>query len=84
MFAACTRSLINHTSSENNYDLILLQSDITPENKQKLSAMVEPYPNISLRFFDAARLLTNYKLKANAHISVETYYRFLILDVLPD
>ena len=84
MFAACTRSLINHTSSENNYDLILLQSDITPENKQKLSAMVEPYPKISLRFFDAARLLTNYKLKANAHISVETYYRFLIQDVLPD
>ena len=46
--------------------------------------MVRDYPNVSLRFFDAARLLVNHELKANAHISVETYYRFLIQDVLPD
>ena len=84
MFAACVRSLIDHMSVKNNYDLVLLQSDVTPENKAVLLEMVRPYENVSLRFFDAAQLLTNYKLKANAHISVETYYRFLIQDVLPD
>lgn len=84
MFAACTRSLIDHMSQDKNYDLVLLQSDITQENKERLQEMVEQYPNVSLRFFDAAQLLTNYELKANAHISVETYYRFLIQDVLPE
>ena len=84
MFAACIRSLMDHMSETNNYDLVLLQSDVSVENKKILLEMTAPYKNVSLRFFDAAQLLTNYKLKANAHISVETYYRFLIQDVLPD
>lgn len=84
MFAACIRSLMDHMNVNNNYDIVLLQSDVTAENKNTLVDMVKQYENVSLRFFDAAQLLTNYKLKANAHISVETYYRFLIQDVLPD
>lgn len=84
MFAACLQSVIEHTSSDHNYDIVLLQSDVTEDNQATLLKMVSGYPNISLRFFDAGRLLTNYQLKANAHISVETYYRFLIQDVLPD
>ena len=44
-----------------------------------------PTANIfmSLRFYDATGLLSDYELKANAHISVETYYRFLIQDAMP-
>lgn len=84
MFATCLQSLVEHISPENNYDVVLLQSDVTLENRKVLQEMVASYPNVSLRFFDAARLLKNYKLKANAHISVETYYRFLIQAVLPD
>ena len=84
MFATCLRSVLDHISPQYNYDLVLLQSDVTNDNKQILLDMVKGYENVSLRFFDAARLLQNYKLKANAHISVETYYRFLIQAVLPD
>ncbi len=84
MFATCLRSVLDHVSANYNYDLVLLQSDISKENKAELLGMVEGYSNVSLRFFDAARMVKNYKLKANAHISVETFYRFLIQAVLPD
>ncbi len=83
MFATCFQSLIDQSSETNNYDVVLIGSDITKENQGILSEMVINHPNISLRFYDPGRLLQNYHLKANAHISVETYYRFLIQDILP-
>lgn len=83
MFATCLQSVLDHVSDAYNYDLVLLQSDVSDENKRKLLDMVKGYKNVSLRLFDAASLLQNYDLKANAHISVETYYRFLIQAVLP-
>ena len=83
MAATCIRSLLDHASPQWNYDLVLLESDITPENKRILLGMVEGLPNVSLRFFNAARLLSGYKLKANAHITVETFFRFLIQEILP-
>lgn len=84
MFAACLQSLIDHLNSKYNYDVILIQSDVSDENKSALLSMVEPYKNLSLRFYDATPLLQGYHLKANAHISVETYYRFLIQGAMPD
>lgn len=84
MFAACLRSVLDHISDQYNYDLVLLQSDVSDENKAELLGMVAGYKNVSLRFFDAARMVKNYKLKANAHISVETFYRFLIQAAMPD
>lgn len=83
MFATCLKSLIDHASPKYNYDIILIQSDVSWENASTLQKMVEPHKNISLRLFDASRLLAGYELKANAHISVETYYRFLIQSAMP-
>ena len=84
IFAACFQSLLDHVSPENNYDVLLLQTNVSQENKDILSAMAENHPNVSLRFFDVSGLISRYDLKANAHISVETYFRFLIQSVLPD
>lgn len=84
VFATCLESLLGHLNQKYNYDVILIQSDVTNGNKSRLSKMVEPYKNVSLRFYDAMCLLPGYKLKANAHISVETYYRFLIQDAMPE
>lgn len=83
MFATCLQSLLNHTNKDYNYDIILIQSDVSWENADTLQSIVKPYKNVSLRLFDASRLLAGYELKANAHISVETYYRFLIQSAMP-
>ena len=83
MFAACMQSVIDNSNKKYNYDLVLLHTDISSENQNTLFRMVDHLTNVSLRFFNVGKLVSNYKLKANAHISVETYYRFLIQDVLP-
>ena len=82
-FAACLKSLLNHISSHNLYDIVLIHQDVSEENQDTLRKMIRPYSNVSLRFFDAAPLIRGYGLKANAHISVETYFRFLIQQILP-
>ena len=83
-FAVCFQSMIENTSSCNNYDVILIESNVSEDNKKILSAMVEDYQNITLRFYNAQELVKNYNLKANEHITTETYYRFLIQQVIPD
>ena len=83
MFAACLRSLIDHVSEDYNYDVVLLQTDVTKENRAILSGMIEGYNNVSLRFFDVSGMIRDYDLRANAHISVETFFRFLIQAILP-
>lgn len=83
VFAVCLESLLQHLNIKYNYDVVLIESDVTNESKKQLCEMVASYKNVSLRFYDATKLLAGYELKANAHISVETYYRFLIQDALP-
>ena len=84
MFAACMQSLLEHTGPERSYDLVLIHTDISRENRARLLAMTAAYENVSLRFFDAGPLIGSRDLQANAHITAETYFRFLIQQILPD
>lgn len=83
MFATCLQSVIDTSSKDYNYDIILIQSDLSDENKATLLSMIGQHKNFSLRFYDATSLLSDYELTAREHISVETYYRFLIQDAMP-
>lgn len=83
-FAACFQSLLEHTSPECAYDVVLIHTDISPENQALLLDMALPYPRVSLRFYDAQPLICHHALKAGGHISVETYFRFLIQQILPE
>jgi len=84
MFAAALQSLMDHSSADNNYDVVLIGTNISNDNKAKLLGMTKQRKNVSLRFCDPGIFIQNYDLKANAHITKETYYRFLIQAILPD
>ena len=83
VFATCLQSILDTTKDKYNYDIVLIQSDIIEDNKQGLLAMVSKYKNVSLRFYNATSLLADYDLVANEHITVETFYRFLIQEAMP-
>lgn len=83
-FAACFQSLIDHCSNDYYYDVILLHTDVIQEDQVLLLNMAASRPNVSLRFCDVEPLIRSYKLRANGHISVETYFRFLIQEILPE
>lgn len=77
-------SILQNANPDFFYDFIILESTITSNTKRIMQAFVQSNKNTSIRFFNAFPLTKNYHLVANEHISVETFYRFLIQDVLPD
>lgn len=76
-------SLMQKSSNGYNYDLIVLHKDISDKNIQILQEQVGKMNNFSIRFFDIEYMLKNIKLFVDKHLSVETYFRLLIQDILP-
>lgn len=81
--AVAIKSLCDHTGQQNFYDIVVLESDISPTNKQRL-ADLSGKPNIQLRFLNVLSLLDGVTLIPHAHISKETFFRFLIQEAMPD
>lgn len=78
-------SLVANSSPERLYDIVVLTRNIDSRNGNRMfRGVTQGRKNVSLRIYDVSHIVKNYKLEANAHISTETYYRFLIQDILPD
>ena len=84
MLTTAIYSMLENADPDRYYDVIVLERDITPENKQSIVAFLSQFANATIRFYDVSRVMAGYELTTNnAHISVETYYRFIIQDALP-
>lgn len=81
----CIQSMLEHIKSEHFYDVLVLESNLSEDSKGRLVKMCSQYQQVSLRFFNPTGMLSGRKLQKNAtdHISMETYYRFLIADIFP-
>ena len=78
-------SAMANASSDRFYDVVVLQRNIAWDKQERLRAFFsQRFPNMQLRFTNVDRQVAGVKLTTNnEHISVETYYRFLIQQVLP-
>lgn len=77
-------SAMKNASSDRYYDVTVLQRDIDWRNQQRMHDFFSQFANMNLRFANVERLMSGYELSTNnEHISVETYYRFLIQQALP-
>ncbi|MBT1170593.1 DUF4422 domain-containing protein [Bifidobacterium sp. SO4] len=78
-------SAMSNASKERYYDVVVLQRNIEWDRQERLRQFfTSRFPNMSLRFKNVDREVAGYNLTtSNAHISVETYYRFLIQELLP-
>lgn len=77
--SATLQSLIDHTSSTHNYDIIVLNTDIRACTKDYLMHMVNGKSNISLRFVDITPFIEGKALQPSMHFGVQSFYR-LVLD----
>ncbi len=80
----CLKSITAHSSPDNSYDIVVLETDISNYNKKLLADILRPYKNFSLRFYNVKTMLIGHRLKPSEHVGVETYYRFLIPNILPE
>ena len=82
--AAMICSIIANGNADNNYDFVVLQSDIAPNSQQKLYEMVKPHENVSLRIIDVAAYIEGYHFFVGnkENFTKETYYRLLIPELM--
>ena len=76
------RSLIDTFSFENNLDIIILHRNVDGELQNIVKQMSGKKRNISIRFCDCSNQVHQIPFRVHHHFSVETFYRYFILDLL--
>ena len=77
-------SLIAHADNNKNYDIFILSQDISEVNKERLKKQYKGKDNLSIRFIDPTGLITGYDFFTRGHLSMETYYRLVLPELLPN
>jgi lipopolysaccharide biosynthesis glycosyltransferase len=80
--SAAIQSVIDHSRNDNNYDIIILSKDMPGKCKNMLSRQIAVKTNFSIRFYDVGSLFFGYNLFERPTISVETYYRLAVPEIL--
>ena len=84
MLTTTIYSMLKNASDKYRYDIVILHRDIDGSNQVLMQDFFGSFGNGSLRFCDVSPIIDQYDLSTNnPHISVETYYRFLIQKLLP-
>jgi len=79
-------SLIQNSSKEYNYDLIIIskEDEISEFNKELINSITKKYSNIKIRFFNITPFINNIKLFTPRYFQIETYYRLFIPLIFPN
>ena len=84
MLTTTVYSMLANASKRYFYDVVVLQNGISADNQRIMREFLEASGKASVRFAEVGSLVDKYHLSTNnAHIGVETYYRFLIQEIMP-
>lgn len=85
MVSTTIYSMLKNASRDYRYDVYVLSRNINADNRRRMICFFSLFgADVSLRFVDVSMMVDDYDLATNnPHISVETYYRFLIQELLP-
>lgn len=78
------QSVFDNVNPKYNYDIVVLNTDISNEHQTVLKRTYQRN-NVSVRFYNVTALLKNRDLQEQiyvSHITVETYYRLLMQDIM--
>ena len=78
------QSILENSNLDNNYDILVLTQDISQINRTRIIAPFKKQPNFSVRFIDPTPLIAGYNFYMRGHFSLETYYRLVLPDLLPN
>ncbi|MBM6774811.1 DUF4422 domain-containing protein [Olsenella profusa] len=83
MLTTTIYSMLRNASTRFHYDIVVFGGGISEDRQQTMRSFLSRFQNADIRFVDAASQVKDYDLRTNnEHISIETYYRFLIQGVL--
>lgn len=76
------QSIIENSSSERNYDIIVLNKDYKDSNKEILECQCD-LQNFSIRFFDVNEYISGKNFYTKG-LSVEAYFRMFLIDIMKE
>ena len=81
-------SIIKNQNPENNYDIVILMTNISDENQVKIRKLIADKPNFSIRFVNVGHYVYGYRFytesdPTNTKFSDEIYYRVLVPALMP-
>ncbi len=79
--AAMLKSIVQNARQQRPYEIYLLTTDISEKNQEKLQHMLSSDKRFTLTCINVNNYCQNQDFFVHLHISVETYYRFFILDL---
>jgi lipopolysaccharide biosynthesis glycosyltransferase len=82
-FGVLLLSMIEHSSKDNFYDLIVLNDSISEENQAVFADMLAERPNFSLRYIDMRGKFTR-SGSAHGHFTKASFHRLLLPELLGD
>lgn len=78
------QSIIANASPARQYDIIVLFNDISEKNRNLITWSARESTNINIRFIRVCEYFDSGKFFVDQHLSVETYYRLIIPEIMPD
>lgn len=85
MLTTTILSMLTNADERRYYDIVVLERNIQASKRVQLERVVSAFGNASVRFHNVARMVHGFDLGTNnEHISMETYYRFLVQDILSE
>lgn len=76
------QSIIDHASDVNNYDIIILHTDISEENIALLKSLIANKENFSIRFIDITEEIGQRNFEVWAHYKKYNVYRLVAPELL--
>lgn len=73
-------SLMKNMNPKRNYDILILETEISEQHKKEIKDIVTPYSNCSIRFINLQEELSEYNdlFYVFPPLSKETYYRLFV------
>ncbi len=73
-------SLIKNMNPKRNYDILILETEISEQHKKEIEDIITPYSNCSIRFINLQEELSEYNdlFYVYPPLSKETYYRLFV------
>ena len=76
-------SIIMNAKKKRPYEIFILFTNISLENKKNLRKQISKNEMFSIKFINVNKFIENKNLNIFAHLTIETYFRFLIFDLFP-
>lgn len=76
------RSMITNADKQYNYDVVVLNSNISLYSQDKIQQEFSAEQNMTVRFYNVSDMLSDRSLFVHRHFTIEIYYRLLMQDIM--